>query len=147
MTIRKAYSTKTRSEMLNFIKSNWSRTITAADIIQHMKDIGTPVNQTTVYRYLDRLCLDHIIIKYPDKSGEKSVYQYMDDTSNCADHLHLKCTKCGKLIHMDCGFMDEFTNHLLKDHNFMIQYKGNMLYGLCKDCSAKEKENENKEQK
>ena len=134
MSERKVYTTKTRTEMLDFIKRNWARTITAADVIEHMREAGMPVSQTTVYRYLEKLCEEHQLVKYPDSTGEKSVYQYMDEHSNCANHLHLKCTQCGKLIHMDCAFLDEFRNHLLHDHNFLIQYKGNILYGICKDC-------------
>lgn len=137
MEKRKSYTTKTRTEMLSYMKKNWARTITAADVIQHMTEIGSPVSQTTVYRYLDKLCEEHRLVKYPDSTGEKSIYQYTDEHSNCADHLHLKCTVCGRLIHMDCAFLDEFSKHLLEEHNFLLQYKGNMLYGVCKDCLGK----------
>lgn len=139
MSVRKEYSTKTRSEILDFIKNNSAKTVSASEIMQHLKDIGSPVNQTTVYRYLNKLCEQQKVIKYPDKSGDKSVYQYYDEDCNCDNHLHLRCTECGKLIHLDCSFIDELSNHLEKNHDFHIQYKGNMLYGICKDCENKDK--------
>lgn len=139
MSKRKTYTTKTRVEILKYIKANSDRAISASDIIEHMKEIGSSVNQTTVYRYLDKLILENIIVKYADVSGEKSVYQYIQNKNDCVNHLHLKCKECGKLIHMDCEFIDDFSKHLLNNHDFQIQYEGNMLYGICKDCEYNKK--------
>lgn len=137
MAERKEYKTKTRVQILDFIRDNHSNTISVSDIMDYLKSIGSTVNQTTVYRYLEKLCDEHIVVKYPDKSGKKSVYQFIDKQNDCANHLHLKCTQCGKLVHMDCSFIDKLSKHLKKNHNFVIQYKGNILYGICKDCQKK----------
>lgn len=137
MSQRKDYNTKARSKILDYIKNNSQLTLCASDIIDYMKNSGYSVNQTTVYRYLDKLCSEHIIVKYPDSTGEKSIYQYVGKDEECINHLHLKCIKCKKLIHMDCSFLDEFSHHLQENHDFNIDFKGNMLYGVCKECSKK----------
>ena len=34
------------------------------------------VNTTTVYRYLDKLCAEHVVIKYPDLNSDKAMFQF-----------------------------------------------------------------------
>lgn len=137
---RKPYTTKARTIILDFIKNNSSSTVSVADISNHLKKMGCNTNTTTIYRYLEKLCEEKIIIKYPDKSGEKSIYQLEDENEGCDEHLHLKCVSCGKLIHMDCGFVDELSEHIKKNHDFNVIYKGNILYGLCEQCAEDKKE-------
>ena len=68
------------------------------------------------------------------EAGGKAVYQYVELGQHCEEHLHLKCVKCGCIIHLDCGFMDEIAEHIQKDHGFQLQCKNSILYGICKDC-------------
>ena len=72
------------------------------------------VNTTTVYRYLDKLCAEHVVIKYPDLNSDKAVFQFAGEEKKCTDHLHLKCIRCGKVVHLDCDFMDELKEHLFQ---------------------------------
>ena len=95
------------------------------------------VNTTTVYRYLDKLCAEHVVIKYPDLNSDKAVFQFAGEEKKCTDHLHLKCIRCGKVVHLDCNFMDELKEHLFQEHGFRLQCSGDMLHGICKDCENK----------
>lgn len=133
-----SYSTKARQEIMSCLKKNWSATVSVSDILQYLTERGVPVNQSTVYRYLDKLCSDHAVIKYISDKSQKAVYQLAED-QHCEDHLHLKCVKCGRIIHLDCGFMDEFKGHLKEHHNFELQCEGSMLYGVCGNCSSADK--------
>ena len=92
------------------------------------------VNTTTVYRYLDKLCAEHVVIKYPDLNSDKAVFQFVGEEKKCTDHLHLKCIRCGKVVHLDCDFMDELKEHLFQEHGFRLQCSGDILHGICKDC-------------
>ena len=95
------------------------------------------VNTTTVYRYLDKLCAEHVVIKYPDLNSDKAVFQFAGEEKKCTNHLHLKCIRCGKVVHLDCDFMDELKEHLFQEHGFRLQCSGDMLHGICKDCENK----------
>ena len=44
----------------------------------------------------------------------------------------------GKVVHLDCDFMDELKEHLYRDHGFRLQCSGDMLHGICQDCEKKE---------
>ena len=94
-------------------------------------------HSTTVYRYLDKLCAEHVVIKYPDLNSDKAMFQFAGEEKKCTDHLHLKYIRCGKVVHLDCNFMDELKEHLFRDHGFRLQCSGDMLHGICKDCENK----------
>ncbi|MCI2106678.1 MAG: transcriptional repressor [Intestinimonas sp.] len=132
-----SYHTKARQEILNYLKG-CRGTVSAADIIQQLKENGISVNPTTVYRYLDKLCSDHAAMKYVANKGGKAVYQLTGQDQHCLEHLHLRCIKCGRIIHLDCGFMEEFKGHLQEHHDFRLQCEGSVLYGVCSGCSKGE---------
>ena len=132
---RKSYATKNRLVILDYLKENCSTTISAADIKKHLEEKEISVNTTTVYRLLDKLCAENIIIKYSDINSDKAVYQYAGEKGHCREHLHLKCVKCGKVMHLDCGFMDELREHIMAEHHFRLQCSGDLLHGLCEECA------------
>lgn len=134
MAARKTYQTKIRTEILTYFQKNSSITVSVSELKAYLNTVGIEANNTTIYRYLDKLCSENVVLKYPDADGEKAVYQYAGEAHRCTEHLHLKCVKCGRVIHLDCSFMDEFKEHLLKEHRFHIQCAGDLLHGLCGDC-------------
>ena len=137
MAERKPYVTITRQVILEYMKEQRATTVSVADIETYLKEEGIRVNTTTVYRYLDKLCAEHIVIKYPDLKSDKAVFQFAGEEKRCTNHLHLKCIKCGKVIHLDCHFMDELKEHLFQEHGFRLQCSGDMLHGICQDCEEK----------
>ena len=125
------YQTKSRQMILDYLIRNKDRAVHVSDIIRHMDQEECSVNKTTVYRYV------------ADK-GEKAGYQYVEQPSRCQKHLHLQCSECGKVIHLDCDFMKEISEHILSDHGFTLCCKDSILYGVCDECSKKEKKQKNK---
>lgn len=128
------YATASRKKILEFLKSNSDRTVTVADIDSYLKRNENEVNITTIYRYLDRLEEEGSVIKYVAQKGSKAVYQYVELGHRCEEHLHLKCVKCGCIVHLECDFMDEISEHILKDHGFALQCRNSILYGTCQKC-------------
>ena len=109
-----SYNTRTRQLILDYLTANRRHAVSAADIVAHLEAEGERTNPTTVYRYLDH------------------------------EHIHLKCTCCGEIFHMDCHFMDEVRQHLLAEHGFTLQCEGSILYGLCRQCAEKQRQKEEK---
>ena len=129
-----SYTTASRKKIMEFLKSNSERTVTAADIDVYLKNHDSEVNITTVYRYLDKLAGEGTVIKYVAEKGSQASYQYVEKGHHCEEHLHLKCIKCGRIIHLECAFMDEISQHILKDHGFSLQCRNSILYGMCQEC-------------
>lgn len=128
------YATASRKRMLEFLKCNSDRTVTAMDIDAYLRESGSEVNITTIYRYLDKLAKEGTVMKYVAEKGGKAVYQYVEQGHRCEEHLHLKCVKCGCIIHLECAFMDEISEHVKIDHGFLLQCRNSILYGVCKEC-------------
>lgn len=128
------YTTASRRRILEFLKNNSNGTVTAADIHAYLKAHDNEVNITTIYRYLDKLAKEGTVIRYVAEKGAKAVYQYVELGHRCEEHLHLKCVKCGCIIHLECDFMDEISEHIRNEHGFELQCKNSILYGVCQQC-------------
>lgn len=134
-----SYNTKSKQMILDFLTANSERTVDVAEISKYLKDNDYEVNVTTIYRCLDKLVANNLISKYTDDSGKKATYRFVGENSCCHEHLHLQCSGCGKIIHLDCEFMDELIEHITKKHDFDLRCDKSILYGKCKECSEKEK--------
>lgn len=132
------YATASRKKILDYLKKNSERTVTAADIADYLKNSDSEVNITTIYRYLDKLEKEGTLIKYVAEKGSQAAYQYVELGHRCEEHLHMKCVQCGCIIHLECEFMDEISEHILKDHGFALQCKNSILYGTCEKCRNKD---------
>ena len=117
------YATTSRKKILEYLMANSDRTVTVTDIDQYLKKHDNEVNITTIYRYLDNLAKEGTVMKMGH---------------HCEEHLHLKCVSCGCIIHLECAFMDEIAEHVLKDHGFTLQCKNSIIYGLCRECRKKQ---------
>ena len=135
------YSTASRKKILEFLQNHKDRTVTASDVNEYLKSQNSEVNRTTIYRYLDKLAKEGTLIKYAAEKGEQSVYQYAEPGRGCSEHLHLQCVNCGKIIHLDCHFMDEFASHIREQHDFSLQCRNSILYGMCGRCRKENEKN------
>lgn len=131
-----SYATISRKKILEFLKNSSDRTVTAADVDSHLKENDSEVNITTIYRYLDKLAKDGTVMKYVAEKGSQAAYQYVEPGRNCEEHLHMKCVKCGKIIHLECHFMEEISRHISRSHQFTLQCKNSILYGVCRECGG-----------
>lgn len=132
-----AYRTKQGDMILECLKSQGSRHMTVEDILAALKDKGASVGQTTVYRHLDRLVREGIAVRYAGTGGRGACYQYVGCGDDGHTHYHLVCCGCGRMIHMECGYMDEVTAHLLEHHQFCVDRFRTVISGLCRQCAAR----------
>lgn len=129
------YNTRQKKLIYDLLLKNRHSQLSCESIVDLLKEEGTPVGKTTVYRFLEALSLKGEVRKYVDSQEKTAVYQYIDKSLNCESHLHLKCISCGKLIHLGCEFMDSVGEHVLKHHNFRIDNSRTVILGCCEECS------------
>ena len=134
------YKTFSHSKIIEYLEANRDRMVKVQDIDNYLKDTGIEVNNSTIYRYLNKLSNDGVIMKYVANKGEMSSFQYVGDSGhNCREHLHLRCVRCEKIIHLECGFMKEIENHVMNHHGFSLICESSVLYGICRECRENEK--------
>jgi Fur family ferric uptake transcriptional regulator len=66
----------------------------------------------------------------------EACYQYIDESGGCREHFHLKCEKCGTLIHLECAVLNDTADHVRREHRFEINPFKTVFYGICKNCAA-----------
>ncbi|MDR2633341.1 MAG: transcriptional repressor [Treponema sp.] len=130
------YTTSQGQRILQYMASLGEQHVTAHQIVRHFASAEAVIGQTTVYRHLERLAAEGKIRKYLLGEDTGACYQYIDQSKACQEHFHLKCEKCGALIHTDCTLLDSMEDHLLQKHDFQINLLKTTLYGTCGACLA-----------
>lgn len=128
------YKTKQKEKILNFLKENSNRHVTASDIISYLSNGEDSVGSATVYRYLEKLVSSDVVRKFylDEKTG--ACYQFIENGEECHEHFHLKCIGCGKLYHIDCEYMQSLCGHVFEHHGFKVDNSKTVLYGKCDKC-------------
>lgn len=134
--IQKHYHTKTKDLINEYLQKHNETTFTASDIFDYLKNLDETVNVTTVYRNMEKLVSTGVLIKRKSDTEDAFVYQVISEDSDCTSHIHLQCTGCGKIYHLECDFMSDIMSHLSAHHKFTLDCKSSVLKGLCEDCSS-----------
>ena len=119
---RGRYSTKQKDVILNVI-SEIGRDFSIKDIFDKVSD---STSLTTIYRLIEQLEDEGVV----EKIGNN--YQYIEKCG--CNHFYLKCEKCGRLIHVECKFVEELQHHIEKDHKFLLNKDRIIINGICKNC-------------
>jgi len=132
---RGAYSTRQKRELLKFLKERSLQHFSVDEVVFEMQDRGEKIGRSTVYRYLELLAEQGSVRKYQSVQGITQ-YQHVEDAASCDDHFHMMCSRCGNLMHVDCALMRSMSDHLMKDHGFMLDPRETILVGVCEKCRA-----------
>ncbi len=135
-----AYKTITKELITEFLNSNPDEAFTVDELKIYLEKHNSNANITTIYRILDKLYEDNCLIKFLDEDKKRYTYKYVPRESDCFKHMHLKCSGCGRIIHLDCEHSKQFVEHIYMEHGFTIKCDNAVLYGICEECKKKEKE-------
>ena len=128
----KNYNTKQKDMILDMIK-NKKYDFTIKEIYE---ELNQEVGLTTIYRLINKLVNDNILIKYINQDNI-TYYEYLGECSK-DNHFYLKCTNCSKLIHIDCDCMKDLEYHIKNKHEFKVNPDNIIINGICKKCSRGE---------
>jgi len=127
------YKTKQKEIILKYIKQNYNKDLTVETIVAYMIKKNKKCSQTTVYRYLKQLEDEGIVRKYHSDNSQAWYYQYIKN-EECKEHLHFKCEKCGKTIHLENHNIDEIESTIESEYNIKLNPSKIILYGKCDEC-------------
>ena len=131
---KKNYRTRQQGALEEYFRANPDVCVTADELYLYFLNRGEKIGKATIYRILDRMVESGSIRKFLSDGGEGASYQCNDGNRGCPTHFHLKCTRCGAVIHMDCDFMEEFNRHIMEHHRFRVDNGRTIIYGLCEEC-------------
>ena len=128
------YNTEQRTSLLSFLTENPDKTFSAKEIAQALA--GKNISKSSVYRNLAELEAEQKIKRVTKAGSKESFYQFFDN-SECKNHIHLSCTKCGKIFHLESEQTEKLVNEVEQADGFEISREQTTLYGVCKDCGIK----------
>ena len=136
-----AYKTKQQDLLLSYLKEVQGQHFTADDVRYHFEKKNISIGIATIYRQLEKLVAEGKIQKYFIDEHSAACFEYSGDNCRAEEaHFHLKCEKCGKLIHLECDDLEELGLHLKKEHGFSLNPFRTVFYGVCGDCAEEASE-------
>lgn len=129
-------NTKQKALILDCLKSSGDEHITAEEIIDRLKENGTPVAKSTVYRFLAQLEESGDVRKYLLVEGSPACYQFIGDAGPCLVHYHMMCKECGQIVHFENSDLQLLFANMAKECGFSIDGGRTVFYGLCRDCMS-----------
>ena len=123
------YSTSQRKQLLAFLREHRDETFSAARITAYMEG----VSRSAVYRNLAALEAEGQIRRVAGNGGKQICYRYIG-AQECKDHLHLACSRCGAVMHMDHPATDTLIDSVMRDSGFAVDSAATVLYGVCGRC-------------
>ncbi len=127
------YMTRQQRAVLSCMEACSGGCATAAELTELLHQQGQAVGLTTVYRQLEKLTQRGLVHKIVTDEGAR--YQYC--SAHGEEHVCciIKCERCGHMEHVDCGHLGELYDHLASEHQFRINARRTLFYGLCERCA------------
>ena len=135
MNQKKNYRTNQKELVLEYMQNHPDEHFTAAQLFACLKEDGKKIGLTTVYRHLDKLTEEGIVIKSVVDENTPACFELSGHEGH-DEHIcyHCKCVHCGKLIHLHCDEIAKLTEHIQKDHGFTVLSERTVFFGLCEEC-------------
>lgn len=124
------YNTEKRAALLRFFSERSTEAYSLDEVCEILLPDGK--GKSTVYRLAAKLVEEGVLRKITEQKSRHCTYQYVGG-EECAEHLHLKCRDCGKLIHLDEGSTKSLEEKLLKSSGFALD-ESTLIFGKCAEC-------------
>jgi Fur family ferric uptake transcriptional regulator len=103
---------------------------TAEEIVGRVQAKAAAVNRATVYRTLDFLCQQRLVVAA--NIGGQTVYEI----AGKEPHHHLVCLNCGGQEPLEHSTVKPFFAKIKREYGFEVETNHLALFGLCRQCRA-----------
>lgn len=122
--------TKQRKAILEVLEY-FETPVHAEDIFLKLKDLGMDISLSTVYRNLDMLQKQGLVVKAYMLNEDKARFGLSSKKN------YLVCQECKKIVIIDNCPFEKFKEELIEVHGFDILGHSIEVYGICPDCKNK----------
>jgi len=124
------YNVGKKEKIISFLKENSKKSVTLSEICDAVTENGS--GSSTVYRLVSELVASGCVERISDGRTRHCTYQYKG-SKHCAEHLHLLCSECGKIIHLEEDLSEELGKRITESEHFTLD-AGIVLRGKCEEC-------------
>lgn len=132
MREKRRYRTKQQEQIQTLLEKQGTEFYSVDQLSEQLKKEGSRVGHTTVYRLLERLSKEGRVLKVPSVDGNPAQYRYLEGQEGSVGKL--VCIACGRMIPLKCDCIDQFSEHIQKEHLFLLSRQYAVLYGYCEHC-------------
>ena len=133
------YNTSQKKELLQFLEQHKDQAFTIDEMMAAMDADASYIikpGKSTLYRLLPGLVDAGTVHRFTREQDRKTVYQIVGG-SGCHNHMHMKCSGCGKVLHMNDHISRELQKQIEQLNQFKLDLTHTLLYGTCGTCAEK----------
>ncbi len=122
-----------RNFILDMMAKN-NKPLSVFEIQKTLKKNNLPVNKTTIYREIDLLKKEGLILEIQLKEKNKRY-----ELSSREHHHHMVCIKCNKIRDFISEDYEKIINKVIKNEPDFAKITNHSLelFGLCKSCARR----------
>lgn len=129
------YKTEQKQMLIDFLSQHSDESFTIEEIENKMISDGINApGLSTIYRLMPGLVTAGLVKRFSGDKKRHFLYQ-ITGGKQCSMHLHMKCTECGKLFHMNDTFSDSILKEISASSNFSVDRGKTTLFGKCDMCN------------
>ena len=122
-----------RVKILQIMESSETKHLNAEDVYKALLEAGEDVGLATVYRVLTQFETAGLVMRHHFEGGS-SVFEL----TSLDHHDHIVCQTCGSVEEFFDEVIEDQQEKIAEKYGFRITDHSMYLYGICKDCQAKE---------
>ena len=130
------YATEQKKILMDFLRAHREEAFSVEALIEGMRaeqGAGAIPATSTVYRLITKLVEEGEVRRFVKGHSRHFVYQIVDG-EHCHAHLHLRCTDCGRLLHLDESVSEEILRSVMRESSFAVSEGDTVLLGRCRCC-------------
>lgn len=131
-------ATLPRLKILDLFQRGEVQHLSAEDVYRLLLKENIDVGLATIYRVLMQFADAKILLRRQFE-GDRAVFEI----NQSGHHDHMVCVDCGKVEEFFDLAIEERQMLLAKQRGFKLRDHSLSLYGLCKDCSARDHQQAN----
>ena len=122
-----------RVKILQIMESSDTKHLSAEDVYKALIEADEDVGLATVYRVLTQFESAGLVMRHHFEGGS-SVFEL----TTIDHHDHIVCQTCGSVEEFYDEVIENQQDKIAEKYGFKITDHSMYLYGVCKDCQAKE---------
>ena len=122
-----------RVKILQIMESSEIKHLSAEDVYKALIEADEDVGLATVYRVLTQFESAGLVMRHHFEGGS-SVFEL----TTIDHHDHIVCQTCGSVEEFYDEIIENQQEMIAEKYGFRITDHSMYLYGICKDCQAKE---------
>lgn len=133
------YQTEQKRILLAYMKAHSEEAFTIEELCRRLKAeiaLDCVPGKSTVYRIMPKLVEEGQVKRFVKGNSRKFLYQ-MVCGKHCDKHLHMKCSVCGRLYHLEDRESETLFLQVMKKHHFQLDEGKTVLFGQCEGCCNK----------